>query len=138
MENIRNFNYNSKVKITDWNRYLEAEPKDDDPYKTAGKNYFLSSYRRWGTSKEAIPISCTHDMLRQGASKESFIKTRRSLVNLVSYQNAEYLPFHEIEYTTGILPLPAEPIVTDYNSIYSTDYTNHLPFCRIKKKFPKD
>jgi hypothetical protein len=43
----------------------QVEPKDNDPYKPPGGNYFLPTYNHFGTLYDKIPKNEIHDMLEQ-------------------------------------------------------------------------
>lgn len=62
---------------------LEAEPKDNNPYKPPGGDYFLSTYKRLGTQADPDELeSETHAMLRQVCCVQPVHSHHQPLVNL--------------------------------------------------------
>lgn len=72
--------YNKDVKITDWERYLESHPLDNDPYCPGSLNYFLAHHNHLGVQPND-PLrfkSVTHSMLEQIHDKQdSFVRNEQ-------------------------------------------------------------
>uniref|UniRef100_A0A1B6M0H1 Uncharacterized protein n=1 Tax=Graphocephala atropunctata TaxID=36148 RepID=A0A1B6M0H1_9HEMI len=75
--------YNPIVKIDNWFLPLEAEPKDNDTFHPPGGNYYLSTYKRFGTQN--VPMeSTTQAMQRQICSPPLDLSVHKPLVTMAT------------------------------------------------------
>ncbi|XP_046676862.1 uncharacterized protein LOC124365020 [Homalodisca vitripennis] len=112
--------YSPIVKIDNWFLPLEAEPKDNDPYHPPGGNYFLSSYKRYGT--QDVPMeSTTQAMLRQICSARLDLSVHKPLVTMAT---------DRLLSKTDVIRREPHFQEEEFTTTYNYDYRNPLPHRR--------
>lgn len=77
------------MKISDWERYLESHPHDNDPYCPGNLNYFLAHYNQLGHQDNPDRFkSVTQLMLEQITRKHEweYIKKHKPFINFYTYK----------------------------------------------------
>ncbi|XP_030749649.1 uncharacterized protein LOC115877551 isoform X2 [Sitophilus oryzae] len=114
--------YNEKVKITDWEKYLEERPIDINPYDPNCFRLHNSHYHRLGNQEQKPLISETHDAMRAYDLKSRNIaqgSSAQSLINFCSFN--DYI----CEYTKKACP---EICAEEYLSTMQESYQSPYPY----------
>ncbi|KAB0798643.1 hypothetical protein PPYR_09636 [Photinus pyralis] len=127
--------YRPEVKNTDWEKYQESLPKDNDPYCPGNLNYHLSHYNRIGNGPEEPFETTTYSTTEQVHARDSVRKLfhipNKYMVNYYTYNNTLAC---DSDARNKICP---ETCAASYSTTMQKSYKPPHPYVMERLSFPK-